>query len=615
MAVLLAEGIDKSYADRSVLRGATLALDPGEHVGLVGSNGSGKSTLLSILSGRIPPDRGRVMVSGRAAMLSQDPALPFETVEAALRDAMRWHGELVASWEQALAAGDEERASAAQQALDLAGWQVDHRLDATLQRLGAPPRDARIAQLSGGERRRVALAAVLLADPEILLLDEPTNHLDADATEWLESWLQGFRGAVLLVTHDRYLLENVADRLVEVERGETVSYEGSYADYLVARAERQARFRQDRERLIATVAREAAWAARQPSARRTKQKARLARLDVLREQVPELRDTELEFRFETGVPKGVTLAEWHGVTKAYGARTLFRDVTDVLRPGERLGILGPNGAGKSTLLRTLTGEVVPDAGEVLRASRAKVGVLDQERTGLKVDDTVFEAAGGGQDHVIVAGRSVHVASFLGRFAFERESFGQRVSALSGGERARLLLAKLMLAGANLLLLDEPTNDLDLLTLRTLEEALLGFDGALVVVSHDRAFVDRVCTRVLAFEGQGKVVPYASRHQWLEARKREAAAVVPAPVPVVPKVAVAPAAPTKLSWKERKELEELPARIEALEGEQEALQAKLALPETWAKDPQGARAASERVEAVAAEIEVLFARWDELSRRG
>ncbi|MCB9685328.1 MAG: ABC-F family ATP-binding cassette domain-containing protein [Alphaproteobacteria bacterium] len=613
MAVLLAEEIDKAYADRAVLRGASISVDAGEHVGLVGVNGSGKSTLLAILAGTLEPDRGRVVRRGRIARLDQDPALPFETVGDAMRDALRWHGELVARWEKALADGDEHATAEAQQALDLAGWEVGHKIEATLQRLGAPTQDTPIARLSGGERRRVALAAVLLTDPDLLLLDEPTNHLDTDATEWLEAFLQGFRGAVLLVTHDRYLLEAVADRLVEVDQGTCVSYDGSYADYLVERAERQARQQQHRERMIATVAREAAWAARQPSARRTKQKARLARLDVLREQVPQIEDREYAFSFETGVPRSVTLAEWHGVSKRYGDRVLFRDVTDVLRPGDRVGVLGPNGAGKSTLLRTLTGEVVPDAGEVLKASRTRIGLLDQARTGLKPDDTVFEAAGEGHDHVIVGDNSIHVATFLGRFAFTRESFGQRVSALSGGERARLLLAKLMLTGANLLVLDEPTNDLDLMTLRVLEEALIGFDGALLVVSHDRAFTDRVCTRVLAFEGEGRVVPYASRSQWMDARRRKAAEA-PAPVAAPRVEKAAPTAPKQLSYKEKKELEELPARIEALETEQAGLEAALGDPGIWAKDPDGASAKSARVGAIGSEIEVLFTRWDELSQR-
>ncbi|MEQ1566885.1 MAG: ABC-F family ATP-binding cassette domain-containing protein [Myxococcota bacterium] len=612
MAVLLAEDVDKAFADRVVLRGATVSVDAGEHVGLVGANGSGKSTLLAILAGELDPDRGRFVRTGRVARLAQDPVLFGETVDDTVRDALRWHGDLHAAFDRATHEGDLAAAAVAQGALDTRGWHLVHKVDAMLDRLQTPPRSARLQNLSGGEKRRLALAAALLQDPDVLLLDEPTNHLDADAVEWLQAWLVGFRGAVLLVTHDRYLLEAVADRIVEVERGETVSYDGSYGDYLVARVERQARFEQARERLLATIAREAEWAARQPQARTTKQKARLQRLDVLRDEVPEVRDSSISLGFATGVPRGVTLAELHGARKSYGGRVLFTGVEEVLRPGDRVGILGPNGAGKSTLLRTLTGEVQPDAGTVLRGPRTKIGLLDQARTGLDPSHTVFEAAGDGNDHLTVGGVSVHVAGFLQRFAFYRESFGQPVSALSGGERARLLLARLMLHGANLLLLDEPTNDLDLMTLRTLEDALLAFDGGLVVVSHDRAFVDRVCTRVLAFHGDGSVVPYASRMQWMSARSR-AAPAAPAPVTAAP--AAAPKRATgRLSFKEQKELEALPERIEALEAEQAALEATLADPSTYKTRSDEVPALSARLAAFPAQIDALYARWDELGKR-
>ncbi|MEQ1502316.1 MAG: ABC-F family ATP-binding cassette domain-containing protein [Myxococcota bacterium] len=624
MAVLLAEDVHKTWGDRRVLRGATLSVDAGEHVGLVGANGSGKSTLLGILSGTVEADRGRIVRTGRIARLGQDPTLAGITVDDVVRDALSWHGALVAAYERATHAGDLEAAQIAQAGLDTHGWTQDHKIDGVLDRLRAPPRDARLERLSGGERRRVALAATLLQSPDVLLLDEPTNHLDADATEWLEKWLAGFRGAVLLVTHDRYLLEATADRIVEVDRGETVSYAGSYGDYLVARAERQARLEQSRERLLAAITREAAWAARSPSARTTKQKARLNRLDVLRSEVPEIDDPSCSFSFKTGVPSGITLAEWHGVKKAYGGRVLFDGVDDVIRPGDRLGILGANGCGKSTLLRTLTGEVVPDAGQVLKGPRAKIGVLDQDRRGLDPDDTLFDAAGGGNDQVVVGGEPIHVATFLGRFGFTREAFGQHVGGLSGGERARLLLAKLMLAGATLLILDEPTNDLDLGTLRTLEEALLGFDGGLVVVSHDRAFVDRVCTRVLVFEpGPGSVssvVPYASRSQWLSSRAAAAAAAAKAPVKpstdraVTGTAGTAKAPSARLSFREKQELDALPERIEALEVELAALESTLADPATYRERKAEVPGLSARLEALPGEIHGLYERWDALGKR-
>ena len=620
MAVLIAEDVHLAYGQRQILRGVDLRIDEGEHLGLVGVNGGGKSTLLSVLAGVVSPDHGRVTCQGRTALLAQDPPLPGPTVGDVVRRAVAWHGELTSGYAAALEAGELERAERLQASLDHHGWDLSHRIDAVLDRLAAPAPEQEVVHLSGGERRRVALASVLLQRPEVLLLDEPTNHLDADTTEWLESWIRGYRGAIVLVTHDRYLLEATADRIVEIDLGEAVSYPGSYGDYLVARAERAARLHQERERHVALVAREAAWAARAPSARRTKQKARLKRLEQLAESVPELSDRSFTFGFKTGVPKGSTLIELHGVRKAYGDRILFEDVDLTVRPGDRIGILGPNGAGKSTLLRMVQGQLEPDQGEVLRGPRLRPGVLDQARTGLSEDDTVLWAAGDGQDRLIFGDHSIHVASFLQRFAFPRGMFEQKVAGLSGGERARLLLAKLMLAGANLLLLDEPTNDLDLLTLRTLEEALLGYDGGVLVVTHDRAFLDRVCTQLLSFDGDGKVVLYADRAQVVAAARtraqQEAEAGRPAePSPAVPDPATAPGPRRgRLSFNERKELEGLPGNIEALEAEQEALEVLLSDPGTYRERSDEVPAWSIRLEALPAEIELLYERWEALSAR-
>jgi len=615
MAHLVAEGIERSFGDRHVLRGADLRIHPGDKVGLVGTNGSGKSTLLSILAGRSQADGGRVELKGRLAILDQDPELPGSTVQDAVDAAVGWHRELVAAYEAALGAGDQELAAEHQAHLDQEGWQVDHKIAGILDRVGAPPREARIAELSGGERRRVALATCLLSAPDVLLLDEPTNHLDADLVQWLEAYLQGYRGALLLVTHDRYLLEAVAERIVEVEDGVCVPYEGSYGDYLIARAERQARKVQQRDRLLRMVATEAAWAARSPSARSTKQKARLQRLDALREKVPSINERDVALDLRTGVHQGATLVELHGVAKGYDGRQLFSGLDLVLRPGDRLGVMGPNGAGKSTLLRILLSKETPDAGEMLVGPKASIGVLDQARSGLVDTDTVFEAAGDGNDRVAIGDHWVHVATFLERFAFTRQHFDQHVGSLSGGERARLLIAKLMLQGATVLLLDEPTNDLDLLTLRVLEEALLAYDGAVFVVTHDRAFLDRVATQVLAFEGDGRVGSYASRMQAVRARNaaaREAQKEAPAAKPVV---ADTPKRTSKrLSYKEKQELEALPDRIDALEQEQAALEAQLADPTTYRDRADEVAELTARSEAIPGEIETLFTRWEDLSER-
>jgi ATP-binding cassette subfamily F protein uup len=616
VSVLVARGIEKAWGDRLILKGCDLEVRDRGRVALVGTNGSGKSTLLQILTGSVEADAGRVHHGGSVALLAQRPDLPGPTVGDALAQAVGWHASLVTAYEAALESDDLDEAATLQDKLDTVGWSVAHKVDAVSDRIGTPPADALIVSLSGGEQRRLALAATLLQQPDVLILDEPTNHLDAGAVEWLQDYLQGYRGAVLLVTHDRYLLEAVADTIVEIDHGVTVAYEGSYADYLVARAERDARLSRDNDRTLSMIRREAEWASRSPAARSTKQKARLQRLDTLRDSFEQRTERSFAMDFRVGVPKGRTLLEVHGLTKGYGDEPLFHNLDLVVRPGERLGIVGPNGTGKTTLLRTLLGSIEPDAGHLTRASRLTTGLLDQRRTGLNNDDTVIEAAGDGNDQVKLGDQWIRVESFLGRFAFERSMFDQPVSKLSGGERARLLLARLLLRGAELLVLDEPTNDLDLLTLRVLEEALLGFDGAALIVTHDRAFLDRVCTGVLGFDGQGGIRLYADRLQYQreieQSRRREAqtaAAVVTTP-------------PTRnkehnrdrLSWKDRQEFEKLPDRIEIIEGDLKALHDTLADPETYASGGTDVPELQRRAASLAREIETLYARWEALSER-
>jgi ATP-binding cassette subfamily F protein uup len=502
----------------------------------------------------------------------------------------------------------------------------------------------------------VALVRALLDAPDVLLLDEPTNHLDADAVEWLQGWLAAYKGAVLLVTHDRYLLEAVATRIVEVEDGETTSYEGSYADYLLERAERRAALQRAEDSRLSMIAREAEWASRSPAAQTVKQKARLDRLSALMAVRPLRKEEAFSLDLRTGLKHGGTVLELHRAKVSRGGKLLFKDVELALRGGDRIGILGPNGAGKSTMLKILQGKEPLDAGEYVRGPRVRAAVLDQERSGLNLEDTVWEAAGGGNDQVRVGDTWVHVASFLGRFLFGREAHGRRVKDLSGGERARLLLAKLLLQGANLLMLDEPTNDLDLQTLRVLEEALLSYDGVVIVVTHDRAFLDRVCNAVIAFEPGGVVTRYASRQQALAAQARRDAevkgsapkrATPPSRSPLDgdlrgrgPVLAAPGAAPPsadassprspleapsganrggvppsskKLSFKEQKELNDLPARIDALEKDQARLGARLADSATY-RDGTDVTALAKQLAEVDAALEAAMERWAELASR-
>ena len=622
--LLTATGVEKAFGDRYVLRGCDLTVDLGERVGLVGPNGSGKSTFLKILADIDGKDHGTVERPASAAYLSQHPVLPGDTVGDALDEAVAWHRQLLEDYEAASVQGELERAAQLHDQLDRVGWEVDHRVSAMADRLSCPPRDAPLERLSGGEKRRVALARALLGAPDLILLDEPTNHLDAETIEWLQDWLTGWRGGLVLVTHDRYLLEAVATRITEVEDGQCVHYQGSYADYLLERAERQAQQKASHDRHLALLSREAEWASRSPAARSTKQKARLQRLDALREVRPVKPQETFSLSLQTGLARGGPLLELHDARLRFGERRILHDVDLVVQAGDRIGIVGPNGAGKTTLLRVIQGVQELARGERLCAPRLKPAVLDQHRTGLDLDQTVFEAAGNGNSHVFVNERPIHVATLLDRFHFPRESFEQPAYTLSGGERARLLMARLMLQGANLLLLDEPTNDLDLLTLRILEEALLDYDGAAVVVTHDRAFLDRVCNAVVAFEGDGKVVRYASRQQARAAAdQRAAAAAAVEEMSRAEKRAEAKARkaertttnrPKKLTNKEQREYAALPARIEELEGELEALHAQMADPATWKSGGDALAKLSARSESLPLEIETLYARWESLEAR-
>ena len=616
MHALLVDDLELSWGDRHVLQGLSLTIAPMERVGIVGPNGCGKSTLLAIMAGRLQPDTGRIHRAGRVAILEQNPGFVGTTVEDVVQAALSWHGDLSGAYEQALNDGDMDRASELQMQLDEAGWVVDHKIDALIEQTGAPPRDRELEGLSGGEQRRLALAATLLAQPDVLLLDEPTNHLDALTIAWLEKFLNGYRGAVILVTHDRYLLEAVCTRIVEIEQGKPISYDGSYADYLIGRAERHALLHRTEERRLNILARESAWAARSPAARSTKQQARLKRLEVLEEAGKLPKDRRFSLDFSTGMKTSGTFLEIHGLQIQMGDRVLIQHLDLAIRPGDRLGIVGPNGAGKSTLLYSIMGDHTPRAGQISRASRVKIGLLDQARTGLNPNENVFEAAGGGNDQVLVGDNWIHVASFLNKLLFEREQFGTLVSALSGGERARLLLAKKMLEGNAVLLLDEPTNDLDLWTLAVLEEALLDFDGAALIVTHDRAFLDRVCTGVVAFEPHGQVTRYAERAQadraWAE--KSRDPRPPPAAAPPPPKPAPVSSGP-KLSWKEAKELEGLPDALEQAEAAVAAIEAVLADPATYKDRADEVPALTRRLEGAQKQVETLFNRWEELSARG
>ncbi|NUP96228.1 MAG: ATP-binding cassette domain-containing protein, partial [Planctomycetaceae bacterium] len=500
----------------------------------------------------------------------------------------------------------------------LGGHDVEHKVESTLEALGLPNPEALCGTMSGGERRRVALARLLLAGPELLLLDEPTNHLDALVTDWLEDWFLETRTPLLLVTHDRYFLDRVCDRIVELDRGELFSYQGGYGDYLEKRADRLDSERKAESSRLNLLRRETAWMRRGAPARTTKQKARIRRYEQTVSSVPIALTDDLEFQFPAGPRLGSRVLKLEGISKRFGERVVVPKLDLELAPGTRLGIVGPNGAGKSTLVRMLLGELAPDTGTRSIGETVKFASVDQMRTGVQLDVTLLEELAGRSDVVKIGERVVRAESYLDRFGFDVSVQRNLVRQLSGGERNRLMLAKLMLQSGNLLVLDEPTNDLDLQTLRALEEALLAFDGAAVLVSHDRWFLDRVATQVLYLDGAGRArLHHGDMSGLLEllAKEREAERAARAGKPVSKaKTAETKAAPTakkRITPWQVQELEKLESEIPKLEGELAALDEALGDPAIYAGPRAALEAAKERRAELADAIAKAYSRWEEL----
>jgi len=589
MALLVLDDIHKAYPEQPLLRGISLVIEADTRIGIVGRNGTGKSTLMRILAGIEEPDSGRrTLQSGlRIGHLIQEAP----EYEGRVRDAVR---------------GD--------------GHAPDHRIEEFVSRVGLPDPDVLVSTLSGGERRRVSLARVLVGEPDLLLLDEPTNHLDAFVIDWLEDHLLKSRLPVVMVTHDRYFLDRVVDRVIEIDRGALHSYDGGYAGYLRGKAARAASDQKGEVARQSLLRRETDWMRRGPPARSTKAKARIARYHHLLDDAPEAPPGELVFAIPPGPRLGTRVVRARGLALRVGDRTLAEGLDLDVGQGERLGIVGPNGAGKTTLLRTLIGHREPDAGTVEIGETVRLAAIEQQRADLDPSKSVVEEIGSAGAYVKIGERSVRLESFLDGFLFPGDRKHTRVERLSGGERNRVLLAKLLLQGGNVLVLDEPTNDLDLPTLRALEEALIAFEGTVVVVSHDRWFLDRVATEILHLDGCGRATRYGGgvsalleRHS-AERREREADA---ARSERARRTAQEPAAPSRpargrrLSTWETRELDALPAQIETGEARLEELSARLSDPSLY----QGPAAERERVQAehseAVAENERLYARWEEL----
>ncbi len=520
--------VSKRYPpDKVVLDDVTLAFYPGAKIGVLGYNGAGKSTLLRIMAGRDDDYRGdaQLGINRTVGILEQEPELDdAKDVKGNVEDGVAETKALLDRFNEIAANYSEDTAdemARLQDQIDAAdAWNLDTQLEYAMDALRLPPPDADVTKLSGGERRRVALCRLLLKQPDLLLLDEPTNHLDAESVAWLERHLAEYPGAIVAVTHDRYFLDNVAGWILELDRAKGIPFEGNYSAWLDAKAKRLAQQeRQDKARQRVLAA-ELEWVRTNPKGRRTKSKARLTRYEELLDAEQSVRLEDVQIHIPPGPRLGEHVIRAEGLRKGFGDRLLIEDLTFDLPRAGIVGVIGPNGAGKTTLFRMITGEEQPDAGTLTLGESVELAYVDQSRDALDPDKTVWEEISGGYDHVKVGDKEMNSRQYVAGFNFRKGDQQKKVGALSGGERNRVHLAKLLRRGGNVLLLDEPTNDLDVDTLRALEQALLDFPGCAVVISHDRWFLDRICTHVLAFEGDSQVVWFEGNFEAYEEHRRE-----------------------------------------------------------------------------------------------
>ncbi|WP_395139320.1 ABC-F family ATP-binding cassette domain-containing protein [Schlegelella aquatica] len=624
MALLTLAQAHLAYGHVPLLDGASFSLEAGERVGLIGRNGTGKSSLLKILAGLERPDDGSLQLQQglRLAYVPQEPQFEAQaTVFDAVSEGL---AEVRALRERFEAHRPGDDLDALQSRIEaLGGWTWEQRVDETLHRLRLE-RDRPLAQLSGGLRKRVALARALVAQPDVLLLDEPTNHLDLDSIGWLESLLGEFPGAVVLITHDRAFLDAVATRIVELDRGVLRSYPGNFSAYQQLKERQLAEEAVQQAKADKLLAQEEVWIRKGVEARRTRSVSRIKRLERLRERRAERREAigRVRLDIDAGAASGKLVAELEHVSKSYDGQPVVRDFSAIFLRGDKVGLIGPNGAGKTTLLKLILGEIPPDAGSVRRGTNLQVAYFDQMREALDLEATLADTISPGSEWIEIGSARKHVMSYLGDFLFAPERAHSPVKTLSGGERNRLLLARLFARPANVLVLDEPTNDLDIDTLELLEDLLQDYDGTVFLVSHDRRFLDNVVTSTIAWEGdespgrwreyEGGYEDWRTQSERSRALRPRVAAPAPAPAPA-PAVAPRPAA-RKLSYKEQRELDELPARIEALETEQKQIGETLAGTEIYRKEPQRVAQLQARYQQIEEELMAALERWEALGSR-
>ena len=627
MPLMTLQSVDYSVGGPLLLERVDLVIEPGERIALIGRNGAGKSTLMKLLAGELKPDDGELRIEGgrRIARLEQEVPLDaagsvFDVVAAGLGQL----GAQLAHYHHLIHAEhiDMHALAEVQARIEAAnGWSLDQRVTETLERLGLDG-DADFARLSGGMKRRVLLARALVSQPDLLLLDEPTNHLDIAAIDWLEGFLKQWDGALVFVTHDRRFLRALATRIVEIDRGQVSSWPGDWDNYLRRKEERANAEAQENARFDKLLAQEEVWIRQGIKARRTRDEGRVRRLKAMRVARAERRAQVGNVKMATAQAgeSGKKVIEAKGVEFAQGDNAsvqsmLVRDFSTTILRGDRIGLIGPNGSGKTTLLKLLLGELMPQVGEVKQGTQLQIAYFDQYRATLREDWNAIENVAEGREFVEVGGRQKHIIGYLQDFLFTPERARAPITRLSGGERNRLLLAKLFAQPSNLLVMDEPTNDLDVETLELLEELLADYPGTLLLVSHDRDFLDNVVTSTLVMEGEGRIGEYVGGYSdWL--RQKPASpepAAASKPQASQPAKTVAPPAPvkTKLSYKDARELEQLPARIEMLETQVAAFTARMTDPGYYQRDAGAIGADNAALAAVQAELDAAYLRWEQL----
>jgi ATP-binding cassette subfamily F protein uup len=622
MPLITLNNVDYGVGGPLLLSDVALSIEPGERIALIGRNGAGKSTLMKLIAGDLHADDGEITREGGVRIARLEQEVPpgadgdvWDVVAGGLGELGAWlaqfhhlsHAEHV----------DMDALAKVQQKIeDANGWSLDQRVTETLQRLELDG-DAVFARLSGGMKRRVLLARSLVSSPDVLLLDEPTNHLDIEAIDWLEGFLKAWQGALIFVTHDRRFLRSLATRIVEIDRGQVTSWPGDWDNYLRRREERLNAEAQENARFDKMLAQEEVWIRQGIKARRTRDEGRVTRLKQMRVERSQRRDLQgnVKMDFAQSESSGKKVVEAKDVNFAFGDREIIRDLSTTIFRGDRIGLIGPNGSGKTTLLKLLLGDLKPQSGEVKLGSNLQIAYFDQYRATLREDWNALENVSEGREFVEVGGKSKHVIGYLQDFLFTPERARAPITRLSGGERNRLLLAKLFAQPSNLLVMDEPTNDLDVETLELLEELLGDYPGTLLLVSHDRDFLDNVVTSTLVMEGDGRVGEYVGGYtDWLRQRRvvstQAPAAKAPATVATAAPSTQAPAK-KKLSYKETRELEQLPVRIEQLETRVAELTAQMNEAAFYQRDAAAMTAHTDLMAKTQAELDAAYARWNEL----